>query len=64
MAGDSQAELLKLISDHLDNMPAGHTLDPKALAKKFAEAYDDPPVERIEAHIIDQMRLRGLWPRA
>lgn len=23
----------------------------------LAKAYDDPPVERIEAHIIDQMRL-------
>ncbi len=57
-----QAALLKEIRDHLDRVPAGGFVDAKALAGEFAKRYSDPSMQRIEEHIIDQLRERGLWP--
>lgn len=58
------AALLEEIKDHLDSLPKGAFVDAKALAGEFAKRYDEPPMDRIEDHIIDQLRARGMWARS
>jgi hypothetical protein len=58
------AVLLKEISDYLDGLPDNTDVDPKILATEFAARYDQPSLDRIEGHIIDQMRMRHMWPRS
>lgn len=58
------AVLLKEISDYLDALPDDTEIDPKVLATEFANRHAQPPMDWIEEHIIDQMRMRHMWPRA